>query len=81
MRRSGFRTSNAPVQLGLIILIALSKPGLNQAQPQPISELLEQFNTTKVFWQQFEVARKIVERGIAAFLCNSTPGWGRGIDT
>ena len=46
----------------VLALVSLSAPSLNRAQQNnSASELLERFTTTKVFWQQFEAARKIVE--------------------
>lgn len=36
-------------------------PGLILAQPQPTAELVARFRSTRVFWQQFEVASSIVQ--------------------
>jgi hypothetical protein len=49
------------LQFGLLVLVGLSVPGLNRAQQhQSSSELIEQLKTTKVFWQQLEIAKRIV---------------------
>src|SRR2546430_770185 len=49
-------------QFGLSVLVGLSMPGQNLAQQHKSpSELVEQFKTTQVFWQQFEIATSIVE--------------------
>src|SRR5260370_42181768 len=58
-KREGFRTTI--VQLGVLLLAGLSVLGLDGAQQRSATELVERFKTTKVFWQQFEVATKIVE--------------------
>jgi HEAT repeat protein len=42
-------------------MVCLFVPVRSQAQQQSLFELVEQFKTTKVFWQQFEVAKRIVE--------------------
>jgi HEAT repeat protein len=46
----------------LLALISLATPSLTRGQQgKPAAELLEQFKTNRVFWQQFEVAEKLVE--------------------
>jgi HEAT repeat protein len=57
---NGFRRIIA--NLSLLFLVGLPGPSLSRAQQNKSgAELLEQFKTTTVFWQQLEVARKIVE--------------------
>jgi hypothetical protein len=78
---SGFMTRSRFVQLGLFIFSVLLVPRQSWAQQLSTAELLEQYNTTKLFWQQFEVAKKLVwNAGIPLFLGNSAPGWRQRMD-
>jgi PBS lyase HEAT-like repeat len=70
-QHDGFR--KAAVQFAFLFFLALSMPSLSRAQPQSTAELLERFNNTKVFWQQFEVAGKIVEVGDRSVLVQLEP--------
>ncbi len=59
MKSLSFKIAGA----GLIplALIGLGVPGLMQGlQSRSATELVEQFKSTPIFWQQFEVARKLV---------------------
>jgi HEAT repeat protein len=56
----GFRTIIAQIGLPIFLLTAVPDPGRGQ-QHQSAAELLEKFKGTGIFWQQFEVAKKIVE--------------------
>src|SRR5260370_19034756 len=48
-------------RLGLPLLVLSAPASLVHCQQRPsVSELLQQFETTRVFWQQFEVAKAIV---------------------
>src|SRR5438552_3539654 len=56
---TAFRATLA--RFGLPLLLLCSAPSLVHGQQHPsVSELLQQFETTKVFWKQFEVAKAIV---------------------
>jgi hypothetical protein len=70
-QHDGFR--KVAVQFAFLFFLALSMPSLSRAQPQSTAELLERFNNTKVFWQQFEVAGKIVEVGDRSVLVQLEP--------
>jgi HEAT repeat protein len=57
---AGFRTTIT--QPGVLLALLLSAPFLGQGQErQSVAELVEQFKSTTVFWQQMEVAKKIVQ--------------------
>jgi hypothetical protein len=56
----GLRTTIARLVLPIILLAALPDLGRGQ-QRQSAAELLAKFKSTGIFWQQFEVAKKIVE--------------------
>jgi len=59
-RRTRFRP--IIVRLGLPLILFTAAPELGRGQPrQSAAELLETFGSTKIFWQQFEVAKKVVE--------------------
>ena len=48
--------------LGLPIVLLTAVPDLSRGQQhQSAAELLEKFRSTGIFWQQFEVAKKLVE--------------------
>ena len=48
-------------RLGFPLVLLFATPCLDRAQQRPtVAELLQQFETTTVFWQQFEVAKAIV---------------------
>jgi len=52
------------VRFFIIAILTLCAPGLAVAQgEQSVDDLVKEFETTKVFWRQFEVAKKIVARG------------------
>jgi hypothetical protein len=52
------------VRFFIVALLALCAPGLAEAQTeQSVDNLVKEFETTKVFWRQFEVAKKLVMRG------------------
>src|ERR1700693_6442280 len=54
-----FRAMVLPV--GVLIVLLLATPCVNRGQQRPsLPELLQRFETTTVFWQQFEVAKEIV---------------------
>jgi HEAT repeat protein len=49
-------------RLGVLVFLLLPASGvIHGQQPSPASDLLRQFETEKVFWRQFEVAKAIVE--------------------
>src|SRR3984893_5686977 len=56
------RTFRAMVtRLGFPLVLLFATPCLDRGQQRPtVAELLQQFETTAVFWQQFEVAKAIV---------------------
>lgn len=48
------------VRLGFVLVLVCLLPGLDRGQQRlPVDELLEQFKTTRVFSQQFEVAKAL----------------------
>ena len=47
--------------LSAFVAAGLAAPGLTQAQQQSAPELVERFQSTPVFWQQLDIAAKIVE--------------------
>src|ERR1035437_3479392 len=48
-------------RLGIPLLLLFASPAPDQGQQRPsASELLDQFQTSTVFWKQFEVAKAIV---------------------
>src|ERR1017187_3503358 len=48
-------------RLGFPLVLLLAAPCLERAQqPSSVAELLQQFESTGVFWQQFEVAKALV---------------------
>ena len=48
-------------RLGFPLVLLFATPCLDRGQERPsVAELLQQFETTTVFWQQFEVAKAIV---------------------
>jgi HEAT repeat protein len=48
-------------RLGFPLVLLFATPCLDRGQQRPtVAELLQQFETTTVFWQQFEVAKAIV---------------------
>jgi HEAT repeat protein len=50
------------VHLGLALILVSAVPDLGRGQQgQSAAELLEKFKSTEIFWQQFEVAKKVVE--------------------
>jgi hypothetical protein len=54
-----FRAMVFPVGVSVVLLLAT--PGANRGQQRPsLDELVQRFETTTVFWQQFEVAKEIV---------------------
>ena len=56
---TAFRTVVA--RLGIPLLLLFASPAPDQGQQRPsASELLDQFQTSTVFWKQFEVAKAIV---------------------
>src|SRR6266566_5086076 len=56
------RTFRAMVaRLGCPLVLFFATPCLDRGQQRPsVAELLQQFETTTVFWRQFEVAKAIV---------------------
>ena len=53
---TAFRTVVA--RLGIPLLLLFASPAPDQGQQRPsASELLDQFQTSTVFWKQFEVAK------------------------
>jgi len=47
--------------VGVPVVLLLAAPCVNLGQQRPsLAELLQRFETTTVFWQQFEVAKEIV---------------------
>src|ERR1035437_6091550 len=56
-----FRTVVA--RLGIPLLLLFASPAPDQGQQRPsAAELLDQFQTSTVFWKQFEVAKAIVKQ-------------------
>jgi HEAT repeat protein len=52
------------VRFFILAIVTLCAPGLAEAQrDQSVDNLIKEFETTKVFWRQFEVAKKLVLRG------------------
>jgi HEAT repeat protein len=52
------------VRFCILAILTLSAPGLAEAQTeQSVDNLVKEFETTKEFWRQFEVAKKLVARG------------------
>jgi HEAT repeat protein len=48
-------------RLGFPLVLLFATPCLDRGQQRPsVAEMLQQFETTTVFWQQFEVAKAIV---------------------
>jgi HEAT repeat protein len=48
----------------ILAILTLCAPGLAVAQgEQSVDKLVKEFETTKEFWRQFEVAKKLVARG------------------
>src|SRR5712692_5414736 len=55
------RTFRAMARLGFPLVLLFATPCLARGQERPsVAELLQQFETTTVFWRQFEVAKAIV---------------------
>jgi HEAT repeat protein len=54
-----FRAMVFPVGVSVVLLLAAPCVNLGQQRPS-LPELLQRFETTTVFWQQFEVAKEIV---------------------
>src|SRR5215813_6525528 len=52
------------VRFFILAILTLCAHGLAVAQTeQSVDNLVKEFETTKVFWQQFEVAKMLVARG------------------
>ena len=52
------------VRFFILAILTLCAPGLTEAQTeQSVDNLIKEFETTKEFWRQFEVAKKLVARG------------------
>jgi hypothetical protein len=52
------------VRIFILAILALFAPGLAETRTeQSADNLVKEFETTKVFWQQFEVAKRLVARG------------------
>ncbi|HMB29184.1 MAG TPA: HEAT repeat domain-containing protein [Blastocatellia bacterium] len=52
------------VRFCILAILTLCSPGLAEAQgEQSVENLVKEFETTKVFWRQFEVAKKLVASG------------------
>ena len=52
------------VRLFILAVLALCAPGLAEAQTaQSVDNLVKEFETTKVFWQQFVLAKMLVRHG------------------
>ena len=46
---------------GVLLVLFFATPGVNRGQEQPsVSQLLQEFEITTVFWQQMKVAKAIV---------------------
>src|SRR5262244_3693036 len=46
--------------LGALLVLLFAAPPASRGQQRPsVTELLQQFESTRVFWQQFEVAKAI----------------------
>jgi HEAT repeat protein len=59
MSRHHFRRFANPI---LVAFIFLAIPGHTRGQQsESVAELVEQFKTNRVFWQQFEIAEKLVK--------------------
>jgi len=64
--KRGIRNTKMKMLLRLftITLLVLNAHGLAKAQKERSRDnLIKEFETTKVFWQQFEVAKMLVQRG------------------
>jgi len=69
-----FGFSTALGRLVTVIVIILATSGVcSSQQPQKLSHLVEQFDNTRVFWQQVEVAKKIVAIDDASVLPQLEP--------
>ena len=56
-------------RLGCPLVLLFAAPCLDRGQQRPsIAELLQQFETTTVFWRQFDVAKTIVATNDTSFL-------------
>jgi len=52
------------VRFFILAILALCAPGVAEAQTaQSVNILVKEFETTKVFWQQFEIAKQLVRGG------------------
>jgi HEAT repeat protein len=52
------------VRFFILAILTLCAPGLGEARgEQSVENLVKEFETTKVFWRQFEVAKKLVASG------------------
>jgi HEAT repeat protein len=52
------------VRFFILAILTLCAPGVVEAQTeQSVDNLVKEFETTKAFWRQFEVAKKLVARG------------------
>jgi HEAT repeat protein len=57
------------VRFFILAVLALCATGLAEAQTeQSAYNLVKDFETTKVFWQQFELAKRLVARGVNSAL-------------
>ena len=63
------------VRFFILAIFTLCAPALAEAQTgQSVNILVKEFETTKVFWQQFEVAKQLVRRARIARSRRSNPG-------
>ena len=61
-------------RLGFPLVLLVATPCLDRGQQRPsVSELLHQFETTTVFWRQFEIAKALVAANDATILPTLQP--------
>jgi len=72
--RPGFPT--LITHLGISVIVVTAAPDLARGQQRQsrAAELLDQFTSTRIFWQQIEVAKKLVELRDTSLL----PQWSHG---
>ena len=59
---------------GVLLVLLFATPGVNRGQEQPsVSQLLQQFESTTVSWQQMKVAKAIVAANDISVLAKLRP--------
>ena len=70
------------VRFIILAILALCAPGLADARTeQSVNILVKEFETTKVFWQRFEIAKQLVRGAKIARSQRSNPGLAMMTDT